>query len=273
MKVLLKIHNLSISYESVKILDGVSFDINAGDFVAVMGPNGTGKTTLLKVVSKILKPKLGTVLIDDEDIQHLTNGELAKKVGVVAQDPPPAFGFTCLDIVLMGRSPYLSRLGFEKSLDYEIARSAMQMTDTWEIAEKAVDQISGGERQRVLIARALAQRPLLLLLDEPTLHLDISNQLNVMQLLKHLARNNRMAVVCVIHDFNLASRFCEKIIMLSSGKIASVGKPEDVFTYDTILKVYGVRTEIGKDQMTGSVTVTPLGLQRDLFQYPPNTHQ
>lgn len=273
MTILLKIHSLRVSYASTKILDGISFDINAGDFVAVMGPNGAGKTTLLKAISKILKPQLGVVLIDEEDIQHLTNKELARKVGVVTQDPPPTFGFSCLDIVLMGRSPHLSRVGLEKSADYEIARSAMLMTDTWKLAEKTVDQISGGERQRVLIARALAQRPRLLLLDEPTLHLDISNQLNVMQLLRQLARNNPMAVACVIHDFNLASRYCEKIIMLSMGRIISIGKPEDVLTYDTILNVYGVRTEIRKDHGTGSVTVTPLGLQRDLTQYPPATHQ
>ena len=191
-------------YGSVKVLKNVRFSVKERDFVGILGPNGSGKTTLLRSIGRTLKPHKGVILLNDVDIYTLKSAEVAREMAVVPQDTVVTFNFTALDVVLMGRNPYLSRFQTESEKDVAIARKAMELTNAWHLAGRPVNQLSGGERQRVIIARALAQEPEILLLDEPTVHLDINNQLEIMDLLKGLCIKRGLIVLAVFHDFNLA---------------------------------------------------------------------
>jgi len=255
--VLLKICGVHCGYESTKVLEEVSFSASEGGFVGVLGPNGAGKTTLLRTISRTLKPSLGVVLIDDKDVSKIGAKELAREVAVVPQETHVTFSLTALDIVLMGRNPYLGRLQLEDSGDFAVARKAMETTNTWHLADRQIIELSGGEKQRVIIARALAQSPKVLLLDEPTLHLDISSQIEIMDLLTRLCRENRLLVVAVIHDLNLATRYCDKIILINQGRIASIGKPEDVLKSETIKEVFKVEVLVRRNPITNLLYVIP----------------
>jgi iron complex transport system ATP-binding protein len=255
--VTLKIYGIECYYGSVKVLENVNFSINEGKFVGLLGPNGSGKTTLLKTISKILKPKVGAIYLNEADIYKMKNREVAKNIAIVPQNSIIDFDFTALDIVLMGRHPYISRFKMESEKDLAIARKAMELTNTWHLAEKHINELSGGERQRVIIARALAQEPKVLLLDEPTIHLDINNQLEIMDLLKELCIKKRLIVLAVFHDFNLVSYYCDYIILLNKGKIVSIGKVEKVLTSENIKEVFQVDVLIKKHPITGTLYVIP----------------
>ena len=175
--VLLNVDGVECRYGSVKVLEDVSLSVKEGDFVGVLGPNGSGKTTLLKSISRTLKPHRGTILLNDADIYSLKSEEVARQMAIVPQDTSIGFSFSALDVVLMGRNPHMSRFQMESERDVAIARKAMALTNTWHLAERPINELSGGEKQRVIIARALAQEPKILLLDEPMTHLDIINQL------------------------------------------------------------------------------------------------
>ena len=255
----LNINGISFSYNGVKALEGITFEVNEGEVVGVIGPNGSGKSTLLRCISMILKPKVGTVLIDGKNICEFDRKEIAKNFGVVPQESVIVFPFTVLDIVLMGRMPHLrSRFSKETLDDLEVVKNAMKVTSTQHLANRVINEISGGERQRVIIARALAQEPKVLLLDEPTLHLDINHQLEILELIRELAIKNNLAVVLVTHDLNLASRYCDKFMLLKLGKIYSVGLAEDVLTIDNIRDVYDIEVEISYNEKTESYNVIPI---------------
>lgn len=242
----LEIKNINFCYDSIKALENVTFNVDNGEILGIIGPNGSGKTTLLRCINGVLQPKIGTVLIDREDISNLGRKEIAKKIGVVPQNTSIAFPFTVLDIVLMGREPHLGRFDRETKEDLEIAENAMRLTNTQHLAERLIDEISGGEKQRVVIARALTQEPEILLLDEPTLHLDINHQLEILELVRMLAKEKGLTVISVFHDLNLAARFCDNLILLDSGKIISIGSPNMVLTSENIRKVYRVNVEVGR---------------------------
>ena len=182
----LKIEGVDCSYDSVKILENVSFSVQTGNFLGILGPNGSGKTTLLKSISRVLKPRKGAVLLDEINIYKIKPVEVARKLAVVPQESSIGFSFTVQNVVLMGRNPHLGRFESESPEDIAIAKKAMEYTGTLHLANRLVTELSGGERQRVIIARALTQQPKVLLLDEPTTHLDISNQLEIMDLIKQL---------------------------------------------------------------------------------------
>jgi len=256
--VVLTIEGIDCSYGSVDILKDVSFAVKSGQFLGILGPNGSGKTTLLKSISRVLKPKKGAILIGEEDIYEMKTVDVAKQLAVVPQETPVTFDFTVLEVVLMGRNPHMARFKMEGKKDLEIAKKSMELTRTWEFADRPVTELSGGERQRVIIARALTQEPKILLLDEPTTHLDISNQLEIMDLIKHLCETDKLLIVAVFHDFNLAARYCDSIILLKDGKIVAVGKSDDTLTSKNVKKVFNVDTIVKKHPITGQLHVIPI---------------
>ena len=256
--VTLRISSIDCYYGSIKALDNVAFSVREGEFVGILGPNGSGKTTLLRAISRTLKPRVGTVLLDDTSIYDMENREVAKNVAVVPQETIATFDFTALDIVLMGRTPYIDRFRQESREDLAIVKRVMKLTNTWHFAERLVNELSGGEKQRIIIARALTQEPQLLLLDEPTTHLDISNQLEIMDLIKHLCETKKLLIVAVFHDFNLAARYCDSIILLNDGKIVAVGKSDETLTSENVRKVFSVDTIVKKHPVTGFLHVIPI---------------
>lgn len=262
MKALLRIDNLSAGYYSEDIIRGISLDINAGDFMGIIGPNGSGKTTLLRLCSKILHPRKGKVCFDGQDIFVMELKEFCRKVAFVSQDIATGFAFSVMELALMGRIPHLKRLQFETKRDIEICERALTLTDSLGLKEKMVNELSAGERQRAIIARALAQEPVLLLLDEPTAHLDIGHQIQVMDLLKRLNRQNNLTIVMVLHDLNLASSYCNRICLLDNGSIFKEGRPEDVLTYKNIEAVYKTVVLVNSNPVTGRPNVVLVPQER-----------
>lgn len=255
----LNINGICFSYNGCKALEGITFEVNEGEVLGVIGPNGSGKTTLLRCINMVLKPKKGTVFIDNKNICEFDRREIAKNFGVIPQDSIIIFPFTVLDIVLMGRTCHIrSRFGKETLEDLEIVKNSMESTNTEYLAERPITEVSGGEKQRVIIARALAQQPKVLLLDEPTLHLDINHQLRILNLVRKLAKKNNLAVVFVTHDLNLASRYCDKFVLLKKGIIHSIGQAEDVITRENIKDVYDIDVEINYNEKTKCYNIIPL---------------
>jgi iron complex transport system ATP-binding protein len=254
----LSIGDIDCYYGSTKILEDIDFVVKSGEFLGILGPNGSGKTTLLKSISRILEPKKGAILIDSSNIYDMKTVDVAKQLAVVPQTTPVTFDFTALEVVLMGRNPHMARFQMEGKTDLEIAKNSMQLTHTWDFADRPVTELSGGERQRVIIARALTQEPQILLLDEPTTHLDIGNQLEIMDLIKQLCKTKKLLIVAVFHDFNLAARYCDSVILLKDGKIVAVGKSEDTLTSENVKKVFCVDTLVKKHPITGYLHVIPM---------------
>jgi len=256
--VTLTIDGIDCSYGSVDVLKDVGFAVESGQFLGVLGPNGSGKTTLLKSISRVLKPQKGAIFIGDENVYKMKTVDVAKQMAVVPQSTPVSFDFTALEVVLMGRNPHMARFKMEGKKDLDIAKNSMQLTRTWEFADRPVNELSGGESQRVIIARALTQEPQILLLDEPTTHLDISNQLEIMDLIKHLCETKKLLIIAVFHDFNLAARYCDSIILLNDGKIVAIGKMNETLTSENVKKVFNVDTIVKKHPITGSLYVIPI---------------
>lgn len=234
---MLEIKNLTCGYDSKFILQGINFEIGAGELVGIIGPNGSGKTTLLRAITKVIRPKKGEILLEKENIEKLRFKELAKKIAVVSQNSVANF-MTVEEFVLLGRIPHRRRLQFlETKVDAKIAQEGMALTDTLRFKERSLGTLSSGERQLVVIARTLAQEPRLLLLDEPTSHLDIAHQVKILDLLKRLNKNG-LTVIIVLHDLNLASEYCSRLILLHNGSVHKVGPPHEVLTYQIIEEVY-----------------------------------
>jgi iron complex transport system ATP-binding protein len=237
------IQDLTFNYHSNPTLAGISLELKNSEVLGLMGPNGSGKTTLLKCINKILEPKQGTILLDGKAIKKMNRLEVAKYLGYVPQssvDNPE--GLPVYEIVLMGRRPHITWAGNEK--DSEKAWGALKALNIEHISMRNFFELSGGEQQRVLIARSLAQEAKVLLLDEPTSNLDIRNQLEVMSLTREIVSNQPLSAVIAIHDLNLASRFCDRIVMMQAGKIFATGNPSSVLTTENIRLVYGVEVEI-----------------------------
>lgn len=250
MNTKISVKDLHAGYNSSNILNGISFDLEKSDFVGIIGPNGSGKTTLLRTISRVLPPKSGSVKLDSRNIYSIPSREFARMVAVVPQDTLIAFDFSVLEIVLMGRSPMLGRFSVESSKDIEIAMDALARTGTAHLKNRAINSLSGGERQRVLVARALAQEPEVILLDEPTSHLDISYQYEIMDLIKCLNTEHGLTILAVLHDLNLASQYCSRLIMMGQGEIKAIGSPESVITSENIRNVYGAEVWVRKHPTT-----------------------
>ena len=242
--------DVDFAVDAVRILDGVSLTSGAGEFIGLVGPNGAGKTTLIKCISGLLAHSQGTVHLDGRDLARMSPRDIARVVAHLPQNTTVDFSFTSLEVVLMGRNPYLGPFQLEGARDFEVARAGMQFTDTEWLSAREINTLSGGERQRVLIARALAQEPRLLLLDEPTANLDIQHQLQVMDLVRSLV-DDGLAAVAAMHDLNMASAYCDRIYVMSEGKVVASGTPAEVLLPGLINQVFGVGVTIDYDPHTG----------------------
>ena len=258
----LSIDGVECRYGSVKILEKINLSVEEGDFVGILGPNGSGKTTLLKSISRTLKPYKGTILLGKTDIYSMKSVDLAKHMAVVPQESSIGFSFTALDIVLMGRNPHMKRFQMESEKDMAIVKKAMNRTHTWQFADRPINELSGGEKQRVVIARALAQEPKVLLLDEPLTHLDMVNQLEIMDLVKELCLNEHLIVLAVIHDLNLAARYCTSAVLLKNREIFAAGTLDKVLTSENIKSVFQVDAIVKKSPVTNSLYIIPLSPQK-----------
>jgi iron complex transport system ATP-binding protein len=251
----LEIRNVTMGYSESTVLRDVSLEISPGEVLAVIGPNGVGKSTLVRIASGTLEPMSGQVGINGDLLGDLTPAERARYVSVVPQatNLPPTF--RALDVVMMGRTPYLGWLGSEGDTDFKVVSEAMERTGTLEMAERPIEELSGGEQQRILIARALAQAAPIMLLDEPTAHLDLRHQDQVLGLARGLAKEGGMAVMLALHDLNLVSRFADRVALLSDGVVRKFGSPEDVLLSDLLAEVYGIHIEVVPSPVDGKPLV------------------
>ncbi len=255
MAVIFKVNDIECSYGAAKVLNGLTFSVGSGSFTGIIGPNGSGKSTLLKSLSRVLKPVKGTVLLNELDLYKMGPREVARKMAVVPQETAVNFSFTVKDIVLMGRSPHLGRFENEGERDFALAKQAMAQTGTLHLADRPITAVSGGERQRVIIARALTQEPEIILLDEPTSHLDINHQVEILSLLRRLNRENNLTIISVFHDLNLAAQYCDNLILMKKGAVYTVGEPEAALTAGNIKEVYGASVLIRKHPVTGRPSI------------------
>jgi iron complex transport system ATP-binding protein len=249
VKPAIETRNLSFAYGERQVLGAISCSIESGEMVGILGPNGSGKTTMLKILSGILRGE-GEVCLSGRTISDYSRRELSKICGTVAQESRADFPYTAAEIVLMGRASHHSAIALEGKEDLRVARASMELTGVADLANRYLHELSGGEKQRVLIARALAQEPQLLLLDEPSAFLDLKHQLQVFQLLQRLNRERALTIVAALHDLNLAALFFPRLIVLRNGTIFGDGPPERVLTEQTIQEVYGIRVRVEQDAAT-----------------------
>jgi len=240
---MLEIQSLSFSYNNGLILKGVSLSIKAGQMVGLLGPNGAGKSTLLRLTSGVLKPREGQVKLNNSDLRQLRRSAIAREVAVVPQEVQMPFAFTVREMVFLGRTPYLGPFATETESDWLAVERALELTDTGRLADRIYNNLSMGERQRVLLAMALAQEPRLLLLDEPTAHLDISHQIDMLELLRE-QNHQGLTVMAAMHDLNLAALYFERLVLLSQGSIVADGPPAEVLKADRISQVFKTNVEI-----------------------------
>jgi len=229
------------------VVDQVDLRIEEGSFTGLIGPNGCGKTTLLRAMSGIIKPTAGTIFLRGQKLDQLSRREIACYCAVVPQETPMAFAFTVREIVAMGRHPYVDRFRSMTDDDELVIDEVMSRTMTMHLAHRNVLELSGGERQRVIVARALCQRPQVLLLDEPTAHLDINHQIELLELLHELCQEQGLTIVCATHDLNHASAYCDRILLLLDGRPHAFGTPAQVISHDIIRDTYGVDVHIEYD--------------------------
>ena len=255
----LEVNDLRYNYDKKVVLDGISFDVKEGEIIGILGPNGCGKTTTLKNLNKNLSPSGGCILLDGEDLKDMVKKDIAKKIAVVPQTNEINFAFTVREIVSMGRTPFQSMLGGESREDKAIIDDAIEQTGLTALADRHINTMSGGERQRVIIARAIAQTPKIILMDEPTLHLDINMQFEVLDLIKELSVKNGLTVVIVSHDLPMVARYCDRMILLHDHKVYAAGTPEEILTPENMRVVFNIDAEPEKDPRTGRTTVKLYG--------------
>ena len=248
----LKVHGVGWSVDAQRIIDDIRLSVETGAFVGLLGPNGSGKSTLLRCIYRSLKPEAGTISLDGADLLAMPPRDAARRMAVVLQETPIQFDFTVQEMVLMGRSPHKSAFDPDTSDDWEIVADALAQVNMLDFNERSFGTLSGGEKQRVLIARALAQQSQFLVLDEPTNHLDIRYQLEILDIVREL----RVTTLAALHDLNLATLCCDRLYVLGEGRVVASGAPDEVVTADLIYEVYGVRADVSTDPRTGRTHIT-----------------
>jgi iron complex transport system ATP-binding protein len=252
---MLSLNSISLHYGSRSILRDINLKLNRGEVLALVGPNGVGKSTLIKIACGGLKPTAGEVVVDGVSLHRVSPEERAKRVAVVSQALRLPEAFTVFDTVLMGRTAYLGLLGKETEADKRIAYTAMERTCIADLAARRIGELSGGEQQRVLIARALAQAAPILLMDEPTAHLDLKHQANILDLVRALAHQENFAVLIVLHDLNLAAQYTDRVALLSNAELRAIGTPTQVLTPSHLSEVYGLVINVVAHPINGSPLV------------------
>lgn len=242
----LKLINVSYDYKQGNILKNIEWEFNKSKFYGIVGPNGSGKTTLLKLIAQLLKVEQGTIQLFGKDITNYKEKERARRVAFVPQILDMTFAFSVEEIVSMGRYPYMDSFGELNETDKSIIEKALKKTELLSLKERKVNTLSGGELQRVILARAIAQQTDILLLDEPISHLDIHHQLGILKMIKSLCESQDLTAICVMHDLNLTMKFCENVIMLKDGEVFSAGATKEVLNKGNIKDVYGIDVEIAE---------------------------
>jgi len=250
----LGIRDLKFSYPSVPVLNNVRLEVHPGQIVAIVGKNGAGKSTLIKCINRILEPQQGSIMVDNAEVSRMSRRQIARKMAYLPQRGRQRFPITVFDTVLMGRHPHIE-FGSGPDDERQVART-LEMLGLEDIALRDFNELSGGQQQKVLIARAIAQQVDIFLLDEPTSNLDIRHQLEVMGLLGQLVHNRGISAIVTVHDLNIACRFVDRVIMLCEGTIFAAGTPEDVLTAENIRQVYEVEVRVEKHQ--GKPFIIPL---------------
>jgi len=253
----LAVDGVSFAYRGTQVLGNVSLRIEPGEVLGLIGPNGSGKSTLLRVLSGILLPTRGKVRLGDADLRDLSRRAVAQRIAVVPQETLFSFPFTVLETVLMGRHPHLEGLGFESERDVALARAALTRCGAEDLEQRSILELSAGERQRVVFARALAQEPRVLLLDEAASFLDVRHQVALYELVRELAAQG-VSVLAVLHDLNLAAEYCDRIALLDRGHVAALGPTAEVFTYQNLTRLFATEVYVDLNHLTGSLLVTPL---------------
>jgi iron complex transport system ATP-binding protein len=244
-------------------LGPITFDIYQGEFLAIIGPNGSGKSTLLRILAGLSAPQRGSVMLKGREVSALEPRRRARRIAVLRQQPSPVFSYTAEQFVLLGRYPFRDGFGFENEADQRAAKAAMEATQTCSLAGRLTEEISGGEMQRVVLARALAQEPELLLLDEPTANLDLAFQVELLRMIRRLMYERGLGVAAVMHEVNLASQFADYILLLRKGRLFRFGTPDDVLTAGALEEAYGMPMRVDWCPETGRPRVTVLAT-RDL---------
>ena len=249
---------IDAAWGRAQVLHEVTATIEPGAVLGIIGPNGSGKSTLVRVLAGLKRPLRGEVRLDGTSLALVNRRVRARQLGFVAQETQLAFPMTVRELVLLGRTPYTAGPGFEGPGDARAVAAALERVDLTRYAERFCDRISGGERQRAVLARALAQEPRVLLLDEPVSFLDLRHSVLFLDLVRDLARDEGLAVAVVLHDLNLAAMYCDQLLLLAQGRVAAAGRPADVLRYETLRTVYGTDLYVAPNDVTGQVVVLPL---------------
>jgi len=251
---------VSFSYSNGLVLQNVDLALQRGELAGLLGPNGSGKTTLLRLLSGLLPPRSGQVLLDGRDLRGMKPRQIARRVAVVPQELHMPFGFSVQEMVMLGRTPHVRPLAGAGRRDRQVVEESMRLTATSDLAERPFSELSGGEQQRVVIAMALAQEPEVLLLDEPVVHLDISHQIEILELVKELNRRRGLTVLATMHDLNLAALYFDRLILLERGQIVAQGAPGEVLYEERIRQVFGTEVQVQQHptRHTPQIVLLPL---------------
>jgi len=247
----LQIRQVYFSYLDGLVLHNINLSIKDGEMVGLLGPNGSGKTTLIKLASGVLKPSQGEIKLDGSNLSQLNRKSIARSVAVVPQQFNIPFAFTATEVVMLGRTPFLRVFAGESEVDKQFVSNALELVGISELKERRFDELSGGERQKVILAMALAQQPKLLLLDEPTVHLDITHQVEILELVRRLNVERGLTVIAAMHDLNLASLYFDRLILLKEGRVSADGTPAEVLTEDRIREVFSASVKVEPHPVTG----------------------
>lgn len=249
------VQDLTFGYGNSFQLKGISFEMDRGAFWGIIGPNGSGKSTLLKLVSKVLQPYSGVIEVDGVPLPRVSLRELAKRMAVVGSEAHFSFPFLVWEIVMMGRIPFVGKLGNFTQTDEKIVEKALHKTATWEFRERSIIELSSGERQRVLLARALAQEPQILLLDEPTAHLDLHYEIEIFKILKALNKEEKLTILAISHNLNLMAEFCQKLIVLNRGECELIGSCSEVLTPKLLRETFRIQCEVCANPFSQAPTI------------------